>query len=138
MAIYTALNEQDKDIRVLSLHAGSGAELIRCSLHIVSLQNHPEYEALSYVWGPREPCQFIDIDGQPFGVTPNLYAALRGLRLAALSRSLWVDAVCITQGENAEKASQAAMMGAIYSGTREALLGLGEKTASPIPAVSPA
>ncbi|KAK3356702.1 hypothetical protein B0T25DRAFT_138042 [Lasiosphaeria hispida] len=53
MAAYTLLNTQYKETRLLLLHAGSGDEPIRCSLHIVSLHHNPKYEAVSYVWGSQ-------------------------------------------------------------------------------------
>ncbi|KAK0639772.1 hypothetical protein B0T16DRAFT_338954 [Cercophora newfieldiana] len=92
MAIYTPLNEQKKEIRLLSLNSGSGSDPIYCSLCIVSLHDRPKYEALSYVWGPPEPSHLIRLDGQPFRVTSNLYAALKRLRLPHSRRTLWVDA----------------------------------------------
>ncbi|KAK3360686.1 heterokaryon incompatibility protein-domain-containing protein [Lasiosphaeria hispida] len=138
MAVYTLLNTQNKETRLLLLHAGSGDEPIRCSLHIVSLHHDPKYEALSYVWGSQHSNTSIELNGQPFQVTPNLHAALKRLRLFDSQRTLWVDAVCINQADNAEKAAQVAMMSDIYATTSGALLWLGEEPDAPAHTVSPA
>jgi hypothetical protein len=51
-------------------------------------------------------------------ITGNCHAALRRLRAAQeeLDHSpLWIDAICINQIDNAEKATQITLMGEIYS-----------------------
>ena len=138
MAVYAPLNLQSKEIRLFLLYPGSGDEPIRGSLHVVSLHGGPTYEALSYVWGSRDPSTFIQLNGQPFQVTPNLQAALKRLRLVDSRRTLWVDAICINQADDAEKAVQVVMMGDIYANTSEALLWLGEEPDVPVPTVTPA
>ncbi|KAK0716157.1 heterokaryon incompatibility protein-domain-containing protein [Lasiosphaeris hirsuta] len=138
MAVYTPLNTQNKETRLLLLHAGSSDEPIQCSLQVVSLHHGPQYEALSYVWGSQHSNTSIDLSGQPFRVTPNLHAALKRLRLAGSQRTLWVDAVCINQADNDEKAAQVAMMSDIYTDTSGALLWLGEEPDTPVPTVNPA
>lgn len=140
MSMYAPLNPQNKEIRLLLLHAGSDNDPIRCSSSVVSLRHDPNFEALSYVWGTKDPTgnTCIDLDGQPFSVTPSLHTALKRLRRADSQRTLWVDAVCINQEDNAEKAIQVAMMSDIYTRTSDALLWLGEEPEVPAPTVSPA
>ena len=43
-------------------------------------------------------------------ITENLALALRRLRHREVIRNLWADAVCVNQGDDVEKAQQAAMM----------------------------
>ncbi|KAK4450871.1 heterokaryon incompatibility protein-domain-containing protein [Podospora aff. communis PSN243] len=136
MTIYTPLSRQRREIRTLVLDAGFGDDLIRCSLRVASLDDDPQYEALSYVWGPREPAASIDLDGQQFGITKNLHAALKRLRRPDSQRTLWVDAICINQSDNTEKSVQVFMMDDIYRNTPEALLWLGEEPTAPVPTVS--
>lgn len=64
----------------------------------------PEYEALSYVWGPTSPAERMVLDGKEINITPNLASALRQLRWPSSKRLLWVDALCINQGDLEEKA----------------------------------
>ncbi|KAK4200865.1 heterokaryon incompatibility protein-domain-containing protein [Triangularia verruculosa] len=73
------------------------------------------YEALSYVWGEPNSQHHVFIDGEKLVVTPNLHAALQHLRNAQLQRVLWVDAICINQGDTLEKSSQIQLMAKIYS-----------------------
>ena len=47
-------------------------------------------------------------------VTRNLFKALRRLRQAVGVRTIWIDALCINQNDNVEKASQVARMAEIY------------------------
>ncbi|KAI1201375.1 HET-domain-containing protein [Nemania serpens] len=78
---------------------------------------HPfqRYEALSYVWGDPSNPQHIFFDGDvPFPVTRNLYAALRSLRLPHGGRRLWIDALCIDQGNYEEKNVQLGLMKRVY------------------------
>ena len=86
------------------------------------------YEALSYVWGSASNPQSIRIDGHHFPVTANLHAALLCLRDAYLERLIWVDAICINQGDDAEKATQVQLMARIYAQARNVIVWLGPAT----------
>ena len=48
------------------------------------------------------------------------------MRWKSCSRTLWIDAVCINQGDLDERAQQVAMMGMIYWNARMNLIYLGE------------
>ncbi|KAI8953831.1 heterokaryon incompatibility protein-domain-containing protein [Xylaria longipes] len=140
---YTPLNPSKKQIRLLTLLNGEWNDEIKCKLYVVSLDDEPKYEALSYVWGSPTDLVDIDIDGIAFSVTQNLYAALRRLREQIRgtgsnedSRTLWVDAVCINQKDTEEKRHQVQLMGDIYSRTAHGLLWLGEEPDEPQPIVS--
>lgn len=58
-----------------------------------------DFIALSYVWGDPTKRQEILLDGVPFGVGDNLYAALLRLRalyeVAERGLKVWIDAICI-------------------------------------------
>ncbi|KAM7192336.1 Heterokaryon incompatibility protein (HET) domain containing protein [Naviculisporaceae sp. PSN 640] len=87
-----------------------------CGLRIVSLQDRPTFEALSYVWGDAAIKRHISVNGHVFPVTANLAEALHALRHRKLkSRILWVDAICINQDDVAEKNIQVPLMSRIYS-----------------------
>jgi hypothetical protein len=55
----------------------------------------------------------------------NLCQALEALRLADVNRTLWIDALCINQADNAEKAVQVTLMGMIYSKAKRVAVWLG-------------
>ncbi|KAK3390618.1 heterokaryon incompatibility protein-domain-containing protein [Podospora didyma] len=127
MAIYTPLSASDREIRLLLLDAGSDDDVLRCNLDV----------ALSYAWGSRSDRVDIELNGEPFSITRNLHAALKRLRYRDKTRTLWVDAVCIDQADNNEKAVQVALMSDIYSRTARCLIWLGEEPDVPVPTVSP-
>src|SRR4051812_35646315 len=61
------------------------------------------YEALSYVWGSKDEPQSISIHNCDLPVVANLYVALLHLRDRFTDRVLWIDAICINQGDLDEK-----------------------------------
>ena len=48
-------------------------------------------------------------------ITPNVKSMLSHLRKAHKPRYLWIDAICLNQGDSIEKAQQIPLMGEIYS-----------------------
>ncbi|KAK3718490.1 hypothetical protein LTR37_004994 [Vermiconidia calcicola] len=96
-------------------------------LRIVSLESEPPYEALSYTWGSSSESKTMQIDKRhSINITDNLFRALRRMRGHLLSRTLWIDAVCINQDDGSEKSSQVQMMGRIYKSATTVLVWLGE------------
>jgi Heterokaryon incompatibility protein (HET) len=102
--LYLPLAESD-EVRLLSLQPGHSDETIRCTLQHIKLSSSPHYEALSYMWGPKE-YRTIELDGKPYVVTENLWQALIHLRLEQGSRTMWVDAICINQEDVSERNHQ--------------------------------
>ncbi|KAI2621622.1 HET-domain-containing protein [Hypoxylon sp. NC1633] len=123
---YVPLENPDRQIRILIVNSGSWTDTIECSVQAVFIDDNPQYEALSYVWGDPSKKRQISLDGHTIQVTENLFYALRRLRSASSTRTMWVDAVCINQGDNAEKSVQVCMMGTIYSRCAKTVIWLGE------------
>jgi hypothetical protein len=121
---YQKLPEGGSAIRLIRLLPGNDLDEIWCSLETASLD--ARYEALSYVWGKEEPHTPILCNGTQIGVTHNLKIALNGLRLPDRERTLWVDAICINQKDEAEKAQQLTMMREIYKAAERTVAYLGE------------
>lgn len=117
------------EIRILDLlpHSGDAEnDLIKCNIRVVPLASKPRYEALSYVWGSGATLENIDVEGQTVGITANLHAALKRLRLPDQSRPLWIDQLCINQWDTKEKASQVRMMRDIYTNCSCCRIWMGE------------
>jgi hypothetical protein len=116
------------EIRILHIlpHNGDSEAPIKCDIQVASLEDKPEYEALSYVWGDKLALVEIEVSDSKVGVTKNLYAALRRLRLANEARRLWVDQLCINQWDMKEKEQQVRLMRHIYSQCRQCNLWMGE------------
>jgi hypothetical protein len=128
--------------RVFELEAGNFSDPIIGRLVPQTVDAEP-YEAISYVWGSSKTKREITINGTRISITENLHAALTALRHppvrddsnqpgseAILSqrqpvRRLWADAICINQGDLAERVSQVEMMSLIYAGATRVLSWLG-------------
>ncbi|KAL1610710.1 hypothetical protein SLS60_002380 [Paraconiothyrium brasiliense] len=123
---YTTLSSSRDSLRTLVLLPGSGAEPIRCELVSTQLSTNPSYEALSYQWEDTTKLKAILIDDVKVAITSNLAAALSSLRHRKEPRRLWVDAICINQQDDEEKARQVANMAAIYQRAQSVVVYLGE------------
>ena len=99
---------------------------MRCTIGEFSLNECPPFEALSYEWGPAEPRHILIVD-ETHGVwiRRNLAVALMLLRWRNVDRHIWIDAVCINQGDLEERASQVQRMHRIYSSATEVIMFLG-------------
>lgn len=98
-SIYQPL--QHNEIRLITLAPGKWRDPIECSLQIVSLDDNPTYEALSYVWGDASLRKWICLKDANFDVSKSLEVALRHLRHEDSERVMWIDAICINQLDNA-------------------------------------
>ncbi|OTA93661.1 hypothetical protein M434DRAFT_30798 [Hypoxylon sp. CO27-5] len=121
--IYTPLDAEKGQIRILLLQPGTFRDRIRCDLSIETTQD--KFEALSYVWGDPKNKLPIEIRGQELQVTRNLEGALRHIRSEKEIRRLWVDAVCINQEDQPERSHQVRMMDAIYGRAEHVIVWLG-------------
>ncbi|OBT84166.1 hypothetical protein VE02_07532 [Pseudogymnoascus sp. 03VT05] len=113
--LYRTLGLGRREIRLLKLlKSDSFDSPIRGRLVHTTLDDHEPYETMSYFWGVPRFTQTIELESQPFGVTPHLENALRHLRLASKDRTIWVDAVCINQSDDVERGEQVMLMKQIY------------------------
>ncbi|KAI4598004.1 hypothetical protein KJ359_003813 [Pestalotiopsis sp. 9143b] len=149
MSLYESLGGQLRgdQIRLLTLSQAQDGDnvepQIRCDLEVAQLddlESPPEYFALSYTWGrPAEYGKFKDMtDEKKFPVlcngeyttwvTENLLAFFRQIqqKTPIKSKRFWIDAICINQDNNDEKAAQISLMTRIYSRAKTVLLWLGK------------
>ncbi|PTB35596.1 uncharacterized protein TrAFT101_009362 [Trichoderma asperellum] len=128
---YDTLNLGRPAIRLLILNRGSNDDKIRCSLFQAELQerdNTISYEALSYTWGSQDLTESIIVDGYCLNVTSHLYVALQHLRHQDEDRILWIDAICIDQGNVKERGHQVEQMSKIYKEADRVVFWLGPAT----------
>ena len=123
---YSPLDTTRRSIRTLQLLPGRWLDPINCTVHTVSLDDNPPFDALSYVWGDPTDTLPIQVGSSPFHATKNLIAALRRLRSSVETRTLWVDAICINQADKQEKMEQVKMMAEIYKAATSVRIFLGE------------
>jgi hypothetical protein len=110
----TPLNPSLSTVRILRLRKGAGDDPVNVKLQVVSLNDRPYYEVLSYVWGEQTVTKRIGVDDVSFEATVNLFSFLHCLRLVDRDRLLWADAICIDQNSRQEKSHQIGLMTRIY------------------------
>ncbi|KAI9148210.1 major facilitator superfamily transporter [Paramyrothecium foliicola] len=100
------------------------------SLIEASFANSHRYFALSYCWGDSSPTDKISIDGRVLPITASCGSALRRMLRARKEPLIWVDSICINQGNTpealAERSQQVSMMDQIYRGAEQVNVHLGE------------
>jgi hypothetical protein len=125
--LYKPLERTRRQVRVLRLET-SETDHISCSLQHADLDDaNLRYNALSYAWGTDEEPNIILVNEQEVEVHANLYAFLKVMKSkhSHCVLPLWVDRLCINQGDISEKNWQVAMMADIYSGAAETFIWLG-------------
>ncbi|KXX74630.1 Heterokaryon incompatibility protein 6, OR allele [Madurella mycetomatis] len=123
---YSPLALDPPEVRLLTLEKGSMEDPIKCEVNIYDFDQklYGEYETLSYVWGGPE--EAIKVGGNTeFKVKKNLAEALRHIRAEDKTRLLWVDAICINQGDKVEKGQQLGKIGDIYKRCKNCIIWLG-------------
>jgi hypothetical protein len=59
-SIYSPLELARREFRIAHLQPGKWTDEINCKLEVVSLDNPPGYETLSYVWGdPTRTTEYV-------------------------------------------------------------------------------
>jgi hypothetical protein len=95
-------------------------------LRELNIESDPFYEALSYTWGKPEFTEQLILEEEfVIYITPNLRDALLRFRSKLNIRRLWVDAVCINQQDDQDKAKQIPLMTEIYRRCSGVLVWLG-------------
>jgi hypothetical protein len=130
--LYPQLDPGGRTIRLIKLLPGEFSAPVHCQLVEKRLSSTLSYKALSYSWrnGDGDDSSRDDVtilcNSKPIQISPNLYAALRRLRSPHSALSIWVDAICINQQDDAERARQVGLMRDIYQRSDEVCIWLGE------------
>ncbi|KAH7410571.1 heterokaryon incompatibility protein-domain-containing protein [Cadophora sp. MPI-SDFR-AT-0126] len=95
-------------------------------LLVASLDDKPEFTALSYVWGDPAGVSPIQVDSRQLLVAKNLGIALHHLAYQDIAPALWVDSICINQNDDVEKGDQVGRMRHIFSSASRVINWLGE------------
>ncbi|KAI1381361.1 heterokaryon incompatibility protein-domain-containing protein [Hypoxylon crocopeplum] len=135
---YEALSCTDT-LRIIALEPGDFVSPLRCSIiqympndELTGIDNSRHYSAVSYCWGPadfsrRLLCVSQGKDEPSYlNITPNVDSILRHLRKKHKATYLWLDAVCLNQKDDIEKATQILRMGDIYRLARKVHIWLGD------------
>ena len=112
--------------RIFTLYPGAHSDPLAGSVAEVDLESeHASYEAISYTWGAAGNEKPITIDERLSTVWQNLADCLLNLRDPLVSKTFWIDAICIDQHNPIEKAQQVAMIAMIFARAEQVLAWLG-------------
>jgi len=120
---------QDGQIRLFELDINTTGKIVG-RLQTIEMFSAPPFYALSYVCGSDAYSVEITINNHAVLVKPNLFAALQELRSYFQDKEvahvwIWIDAICINQDNDEEKAKQIRSMHGVFSGAVEVLVWLG-------------
>ena len=101
-------------IRLLRFAPDSMPDRIRLQIQVFDRRTKPQYAAMSYVWGDRDPKQTVSLNGCDFEIGPNLHNALLCMR-SGLPGWFWIDAICINQQNIPERNEQVSEMTKTYA-----------------------
>ncbi|KAK4556992.1 hypothetical protein LTR86_005973 [Recurvomyces mirabilis] len=126
--VYTCLEQSQKQIRVLIIQPGRSEQPVRCAFDIISLKGIPipPYETVSYAWGKAVFSEEIYVNDQVFKVAINAKSVLVAMRYPDRQRIVWIDAICIDQGDLEDRNYCVQLMCEIYSNTCAGFIWLGE------------
>ncbi|KAI6090564.1 HET-domain-containing protein [Hypoxylon rubiginosum] len=122
----------DDEIRLVTLDpATSEEDPLRCSItNYRRGAKAVDYYAVSYVWGEPVFSQNLEIrhsddDVSYLKITSNVDALLQRLRALNILRHIWIDAICLNQADENEKAQQIPVMGRIFKEAKGVHIWLG-------------
>jgi hypothetical protein len=124
---YRPLDRSRQEIRLLTIEPGSGSDMVRCTLKHAFLDTTPlpDYETTSYVCGDPAIKSTIILHGHEVQAMATSEAVLRRMRLRDISRTVWIDSICIDQNDTGERGHQVGMMYQVYTKTWRNLIWLG-------------
>lgn len=100
---------------------------IHCRLKTYPRNRAPRYDAVSYCWGDDTTTTSIICNGLELQVRQNLKAFLEACsRNKTLTRPLWIDAICLNQGDVVEKSIHVPLMSHVYQRASRTIIWLGE------------
>jgi hypothetical protein len=116
-----------RSIRLIELQPGADNDPIKCNITHASLDDNPEYCAVSYCWGDASDPVSISCnpEGNTLAITKSLNEALRNFRYPYGSQLLWADSICINQADLDERRDQVMLMDDIYRSAQRVQMWLG-------------
>jgi hypothetical protein len=123
---YPPLHQDAPSIRLISLiRSGDQSSMLRCKFKLAYLGGDSWYDAVSYAWETKTRNRPIRIDDQTFLVSPFVEDLLMRLREPERDRLLWLDLICIDQGNLDERSRQVGRMKDIFSQAQTVIVSLG-------------
>ncbi|KAH7077460.1 heterokaryon incompatibility protein-domain-containing protein [Paraphoma chrysanthemicola] len=124
------LDPSTHSIRLIRIHATEDDNKpINCDIKAATIND--EYICLSYVWGEPSRAHWVLVDGKQLYIRQNLRDFLATARKMEEFRDtwIWIDAICIDQGNLRERGHQVQQMGRIFSNATRVVAWLGDDLA---------
>ena len=121
---------QPDEIRLVQVRVDGPTKSIACEFSHHSLQHLPPYATLSYAWGDSTVTRTLSCgNGTTLEVTENLASWLQNWspEVSKKYQLLWVDALCIDQGNVEERNHQVRLMKRIYKSASSLNVWLGDE-----------
>lgn len=94
-----------------------------------------DYVTISYAWEDETPVAEIQLeDGRSLPLSRTLACLIDALRTRHERISVWIDAICINQADDVEKADQVRSMGEVYANAKQVVVWLGSAQDNVAPA----
>ena len=106
-------SDDDADIRLLRLEGFLFWRRFQISRH--PLHKCPPFDAVSYTWDGQDRASCVIVNGRRLSVTRNARQILHDFTPAVGHRMIWIDSICINQGDKEEKRIQVEHMSKIYA-----------------------
>lgn len=98
---------------------------VKCKIFHQSFNDPVKYTAVSYAWGDSVEKKPLVLEEAIIMVAASLYDALESVRQKHQDVLVWIDALCIDQDNEFERAKQVGLMGQIYSQAESVAVCLG-------------
>ncbi|KXT07058.1 hypothetical protein AC579_5870 [Pseudocercospora musae] len=121
----TPLHNATQQIRLLHIPPACEEDQLNYTLSVWSLHQHPDFRAISYMWGSETDLVTILVNRTLQRVTQNSSYALWQARHHYPGTYVWMDAICINQRDKGEKNAQVAIMGDIYESATSVMACIG-------------
>ena len=95
--VYEPLHRASKEIRLLVLLPSSGADTDPECTTFITPTDKVHFAAVSYVWGDASEQLPMYLDGHWIKIGKNAHTALRYIRDVSMTRTIWMDCLCINQ-----------------------------------------
>ena len=126
---YTSLT-QPRQIRLLGVSMNQDlVDCVQCEFHVVSLDYLPyQYNAISYMWRSPTKTDKVLCIGQYIDVAASAMSFLCKAASEPSTGYLWIDALCIDQSNNVERAAQVQLMRDVYTSAYKVIAWLQSET----------
>ena len=111
--LYESLGEGEDSFRVLQLFPDDDGSKIRTQLVKAKMSAAPTFYAVSHCWGPAGDEVEVLVNDQSVLIRRHLWLCLQQMRRHNRFPFLWVDALCISQDDAAERNRQVRLIGRV-------------------------